>query len=355
MKEFVQKIIAKWAREIWQKDKPTVIAITGSIAKTSTKEAIFGVMDAGFPGKVFATPGNLNNEFGMPLAILGFRKSAKSYQYIGILILGWFRKTFHRKKYDWWILEMGADRPGDILYLTEIVKPNAAIITAVGPSHLELLKTIEGVWEEKSTLVRSVESNGTVFLNGNDVLVKKMAEVAKAAVVFYLPEVDQIAESAAREVGRYFGVGDDKIEEALRGLKNLSGRMKIIEGKEGSILIDDTYNANPLSMKSALYLLDKLAREKGKTRRVAILGDMLDLGQYSEEEHRKLSSLAREYADYVIGIGPNMKIVDTDEWYIDSEIENLDLLNNLTSNDIILLKGSRGIHMEKLLDKFRKV
>lgn len=350
MKKKVMKLLAKWAHEIWLREKPMVIGITGSIAKTSTKEAIFLILEKEYPGKVFCTPGNLNNEFGLPLGILGFKRSAKAYEYLWILPIAYMRRN-RRIGAKYWVLEMGADKPGDIKYLTSIIKPNMAVVTAVGMSHLGQLRNIGGVWEEKADLVRAVDEDGAVFLNENYKITKLMANETKAKVYYFGGELDQIAQGAARTIGKYLGISESRIEEGIEGMKSERGRMHVFKGRGGATIIDDTYNANPLSMEIGLYVLHKMARQRDKKRKIAILGDMLDLGQYGREAHKDLEKILEQSADCVIGVGSLMKGVSTDEWYEDSKSINSQILNNLKSDDIILVKGSRGMKMERIVHR----
>lgn len=353
IRDFMQKKLAEWAGEVYQKKKPYVIAVTGSIAKTSTKEAVFAVLRQQYSKDVFCNPGNLNNEFGLPLAILGFNRSIGFKDYLWVIIKGWFVKTFKPRDEKYWVLEMGADKPGDIEYLINIARPNMAVVTAVGASHLQNLKSVEGVFEEKSVLVKSLDKNGVAILNELNGWVKKMADKTEAKVIFFKPGIDAIAQEAAKTVGREIGVSQENIDKALENIKLVTGRMNIDEIKEDVWLIDDSYNANPLSMEVALYKLDKLSKEKKAKRRIAVLGDMLDLGDYTVEAHQKLKPLIDIYCDYVIGIGESMGALDLDEWYENSDFEGIKILNKIERGDIILVKGSRGIKLEKIVQRLK--
>lgn len=354
MKEYVKKKLAQWAHHVYLQNNPIVIAITGSTAKTSTKEAIAAVLEEKYRGEVFSSPGNLNSEFGLPLAILGFKKHIKYYRLPWILLKGWMRSRSSRPYPKYWVLEMGSDKPRDISYLTKIVKPNIAVITTVGPAHLQALETIEGVFQEKSDLVRAVDKDGAVFLNKNNPYVAKMRDLSQAKVILYDPLPDEIAQEAARAVGKYFDVSEKQISHALINNHGMVGRMRLLGGKNNSWIIDDCYNANPLSMKVALYKLNIIAKEKGCTRKIAIVGDMLELGDFSKQAHQELKILLNGQVDYIVGIGPLMKELGFDEWYANSSQKNMAILNKVQSGDIILVKGSRSIHLEKVLDKLRK-
>ncbi|MDO8513129.1 MAG: Mur ligase family protein [bacterium] len=352
-RKFLERKLGKWAKQAWLVTRPEVIAITGSTAKTSTKEAICAVMRAQFGGEVFCSPGNMNSEFGMPLAILGFNRSVKFFEFPIILLKGWLRIRSKRKFPHWWVLEMGSDKPGDIKYLTSLVQPNSGVITTVGPVHLQALGSIEGVYEEKVDLVRAVKNDGAVFLNRMNNLVTKMADQAKGRVIYYSGNPDEIAQSAAEAVGRYYKIDEQKIEQTLANFKSLDGRMSVVEGINGSVIIDDSYNSNPLSMEVALYCLDKLAKARGAKRKIVIVGDMLELGNYTKEAHRVMKEAIERVADYTVGIGPLVKDLQLNEWYEDSDAK-ISVLNQIGEGDIILVKASRGIHLDNIVKRLKK-
>jgi UDP-N-acetylmuramoyl-tripeptide--D-alanyl-D-alanine ligase len=245
VKNYMQKKLGKWAREVWEKKKPYVIAVTGSMAKTSTKEAIFAVLKAKYGKEVFCSHGNMNSEFGLPLSILGFPKSINAKDYPLVYVRGWWRKTFKPRSEKYWVLEMGADKPHDIEYLTNIVKPDMAVVTTVGPSHLLNLGKVEGVFEEKADIVRVLRKHDKAVLNKNNDWTRKMAEKTEAQVVFFDPKIDEIAQEAARAVGNEMGVEKELVEKALSGVESMTGRMNVFE-LNGVTVIDDAYNANPM-------------------------------------------------------------------------------------------------------------
>lgn len=356
MKQVLQKILenklAKWAKKVIDRTNPQVIAITGSIAKTSTKETIYQVLNVKYGAEVGSTPGNMNNELGMPLAILGFKKPPRMWEWPFVFFTAWLRSMFHRCS-KIMILEMGADKPGDIEHLVSIVKPNFAVVTIVGASHLAQFGSIEKVAKEKEVLVKSLPKDGTAIINGNDRLAVGMAGSCENKPILFFPKIDEIAQEAARAVGRLFNVSEEGIEEGIKRA-GVMGRLEVIEGVNGSVIIDDSYNANPLSMEVALYRLSKIAWEKKLKRKIAILGDMLELGEYAEVAHKELVELAKKEADMVVGVGFAMRKVETDKWFDKSDDVLPWLLKEIVEGDIILVKGSHGIHLDQVVEGLRR-
>jgi len=334
--------------------KPKIIAVTGSVAKTSTKEAIWQVLKDDL--KIRKTAGNLNTEIGVPLTILGFSKSP-SYWFWWPFFLFWvvlralcyllFLCDYPR----WLILEMAADKPGDIEYLVSFAKPFISIVTAVGPTHLEAFKTVEAVAQEKGKLIKALPKEGCAILNKEDPMVFKMADKTKARVLFFAPQPN-IPSAVASTLGRFFGLTDAKIKERLSKLVGLAGRMRFIERPDGILIIDDSYNANPLSMKYALENLDVKAKEIKARRRIAVLGDMLELGDYSTKGHEEVGRLAASFSDLLLTSGPEaFKIAQAGGGrHFENKEALIDFLKKeIRRGDIILIKASRGMKFEEVV------
>src|SRR4030042_2181731 len=179
MKNLLVSYLRCWAKRYLKRTKPEIIAVTGSVGKTSTKDAIFCVLKSHFGKEVRKSEGNLNNETGAPVAILGFKK-APSYEatnpfgWIPIIFLAPF-KSFLTKKNKILILELAADKPGDIKYLTSFIHPKVAVLTNIGPAHLAAFGSIEKIIEEKAGLLRALPMDGTAILNIDDENVKKIS------------------------------------------------------------------------------------------------------------------------------------------------------------------------------------
>ena len=253
-----------------------VVAITGSVGKTSTRAAVVAVLQEAFP--VVASEGNKNTPLGLSLTLLNREFGAETKL----------------------VLEMGARLPGDIRELCAAFPPAVSVVTAVRGVHLETLGSLDGVEREKGEVVAALGPDGTACLNGDDERARRTAERTDARVVLYgtgpgcdlgpgsitatLPILGAHAVHtalAAFAVGRALGMDDAAVNRGLERIRPETGRLNRLRGRAGSVLIDDTYNASP---DAALAALDVL-REQDGARRVAFLGDMLELGEAEVEEH----------------------------------------------------------------------
>jgi UDP-N-acetylmuramoyl-tripeptide--D-alanyl-D-alanine ligase len=350
----------------------TVVGITGSIGKTSTKEVIAAVLSERFP--TYRSPGNMNSELGLPLSLLEIEPGTK----IAVLEMG------------------GAYAFGELALLASIAKPMFAVVTNVHPVHLERMGSIEAIAKTKSELVEAVPEDGYAILNGDDPLVRGMASVCKGSVVTYglssdndiwadRVETDGLNGSsfrlhlegepyylkiplvgghavelalAAIAVGHAMGM---HISEMLVGFNSpgIQVRLLLIDGPKGSRIIDDTYNASAPSVLSALGLLKQI----GSGRRIAVLGDMRELGSIAEAQHRLVGLRAAEVVDHLVTYGDLARIIadeavtaaggvdgrqlDVTSFALDQRNELVSfLLELLRDGDIVLLKGSRGLEME---------
>lgn len=323
-------------------DKPFVIAITGSIAKTSTKVAIGAVLLRAFPNQVRVGFGNLNSFLGVPLAILDFKtdfyRQKISWQWLGILLLAVSRGLF-KKLPKYLVLEYGADFPGDIEALSKMLSIDIAVITLTGPAHLANYSSVEAIAQEKANILNAIRPGGLGLINKNDPY-RHIYQVKDCPTGSVATETEDIAVNFARAIGKYLKIDSKIIDEALATLARPEGRLVLKDLGEFKLL-DDSYNANPLSMPTALKVLAKLPG-----RKVAILGDMLELGSEEAKFHREIGLLAHHSADVIIGVGKLAKEYGVDQWYPDSSTAAKDLLAILRQGDTVLVKGSHGVHME---------
>jgi UDP-N-acetylmuramoyl-tripeptide--D-alanyl-D-alanine ligase len=329
--------------------KIPIIALTGSNGKTTTKELIKAVLSQKF--KVCATAGNFNNHIGVPLTLLSMTKATE----IGIV-------------------EMGANHPGEIAFLCQLVQPNFGYITNFGKAHLEGFGSLEGVIKAKSELYNYLKkTKGYAFVNTDDVIQKKQAKglrqfsydgseiVLKNADPFVEIEYNrahiksQLIGSynykniaAAIAIGAHFKIQTNNIKKAIESYKPSNNRSQII--KKGALqIILDAYNANPTSMQLALENFKKLSSRP----KYLVLGDMLELGAVAKAEHQA----AIDYLDGIIFekayvIGPHFyqtKIVKKAIYKFDS-FETFKTAFTLPKNGILLVKGSRGMVLERLLE-----
>ena len=348
-----------------------VIAVTGSVGKTSTKEAIAQVLAR--RGQVLKSEGNLNNEIGLPLTLLQLRPE-------------------HR----WAAVEMGMYAPGEIARLVEIARPAVGVVTNVGPVHLERLGSIEAISRAKAELPQGLPADGVAILNGDDDRVRAMAEATRARVITFglgagcdlratgveshglagleasfhhggrvhrvrLPWVGRhnvYVALAAAAVGLAEGLVWEEIAAGLAEAGTL-GRMTVLAGYAGSTILGDTYNACPASV---LADLDLLAELNG--RHLALLGDMLELGAYEEEGHRQVGRRAAEVLDVLATVGPRASRIAEEArrcnprlavraWH-DREEAAAWLRSQLAAGDYVLVKGSRGMALEQVVPMLQR-
>jgi UDP-N-acetylmuramoyl-tripeptide--D-alanyl-D-alanine ligase len=364
MKALLQQLMSQylffWARFVLAERRPQIVGVTGSVGKTTTKEAIATVLmskeaqkSLGFVGKA---ENNLNSELGLPLAVLRFTHSP------GGSIFGWLRVFFLAPfrafifttiaRYPrLLILEYAADRPGDIRRLVGLAAPVVACITAIGPAHLERFGTIEAVATEKSNLIRAVSPQGLVILPRDDRRAALLKKNVQARVLTVPGRGLLLAKEMAIRVADYFKISETIARKTLKDFQSLHGRLE--EKKVGSLsIIDDTYNANPLSMDLALETLVEQA--PARARRVAILGEMRELGSESPTYHSEVGKMARQKVDLLIGVGQLAQNYKPDHWYSSSKLCSEAVLTFVQPKDWLLIKGSRGVHMEQVVQKITK-
>jgi UDP-N-acetylmuramoyl-tripeptide--D-alanyl-D-alanine ligase len=393
MSKLLQTYFRFWAKRYLARVKPQIVAITGSVGKTSAKEAIFEVLKIKFGGQARKSFGNLNTETGVPLAILGFENSPSNW-------LSWFPIIFAaplaataNSDTKVLVLEMAADKPGDIAYLTSFVKPHIAVLTSIGPAHLSAFGTLEKIASEKTGLLRALPKDGWAVLNIDNEYVRKASyggwwrkmtygqelsadvkfsnvtariksfqaetsfdlvinNVKKSVSLAMLGEPFVYAALAAYAVGQIFETKENDIMTGLKNVKPEKHRMNIFAGLNGSIIIDDSYNANPVSMKAALEILKNLPADKGG-RKITVLGDMREIGKITDEEHRLIGEYAKEVADVVVGVGDLAKKYKGQKYFTNADLASEYLLNEVKENDILLIKASRAIGLDEIADKLK--
>jgi UDP-N-acetylmuramoyl-tripeptide--D-alanyl-D-alanine ligase len=351
-----------------------VAAITGSNGKTTTRIMTAGVVSRRF--ETLSTTGNLNNEIGLPLTLLKLSRSHK-----------------------WAVVELGMNHTGEIERLARICSPDIGIITNIGPAHLEGLVSLEGVMNAKGELIDGIRPDGAAVLNADDEMVMKLVRRTSKRVVLFgfsenadvrasmikvkrystsftllLPEetVDvnlpvsgrfMVANAlAAASVGYLAGIPASEIKAGLENIAPEKGRMNIFTLSNGITVIDDTYNANPRSMEEAIKTLSEL---RADNRGVLVAGDMLELGEDSGKLHEKMGALCAEYgvarlyatgqfagntAKGAAGNGMNPNSIVTGSH--DDILE--DVTGWLAPGDWVLVKGSRGMRMEKIVFKLKE-
>ncbi len=410
MQNIIKRLLRILAKSVLNKRKPKVVAITGSVGKTTTKEAIVKVLENNF--KIRSSQKNYNNEIGVPLAILGYQinySKNKGFQFSGIIYY-WLKARFFDKDYpEILVLELGADKPGDIKYFCDFIPITVGVLTEIGVSHLENFKTRQNLATEKGFLLRNVSKNGMAVYNYDNKLVREVGEKISVSKISYgldtkaemratdiinKIEVNETIQKingvnfklnylgkvlpvrleksigkgsvysilAALSVGVYFDLNLIEMIENLKSFVSCSGRMRVLRGINGSVIIDDSYNSAPASLDLALNLVDEIKAR----RKIIILGDMLELGEEEIRSHQKIGRKVREiHPNYFIAIGKRMELaVDNylKENYnkenlmvFDNSEEAKELLRDLVGlGDLVLVKGSRGMKMEKIVSVLKE-
>jgi UDP-N-acetylmuramoyl-tripeptide--D-alanyl-D-alanine ligase len=348
-----------WARLVLRAQKPRVVGITGTVGKTTTTECIAAVLmhpsASSQAGRVRKSVHNMNDNAGLPLTVLGYDDWPRSRSdWLKILLHVPFRaiaSVADRRYPDTLVLEYGAGWGSDVHGLARLAPPTVAVVTSVGPAHLERFGSVEGVAREKVGLVQAVMPEGIVLLGPDNEFADTMARASPARVVRVEGRGRALSDRLATEVGEFFGVDPDAAKEALRSCEGAPGRLQIRE--VGDItLIDDVFNANPLSMKLGLDTLAAAARP-GR-RRVAVLGGMGELGEHTAEYHAHIAEYARRTSDIIVGVDTLAKRYAADIWYADSAACALALGDWLRHGDCVLVKGSHSANLRPVANAIEK-
>lgn len=396
----LQRVLKILAQLTIRKYKPFVIGITGSVGKTSTKSAVYTVLKSSF--RVRMAGGNLNNELGLPLAILGDYKSSHGVIFwLKVVLTGIWQIIWTKSYPEILVLEYAADRPGDMDYLLSIVKPDVAVVTAVGsiPVHVEFYSDSEAVAKEKSKLVRALRSDKFAVLNCDDPFVLEMKNFSKGKTITYgfnekadlkiasfvnrsefgkplgisfkletednfVPvRIDEIfgasqgsAAAAAAAVGLIKGMNLVNISEALLQYKGEPGRCRRIEGIKNSYILDDTYNSSPLAAEAALGILKDLSAP----RKIVVFGDMAELGKYAIYAHEEIGRKIAGVANILITVGAKARFIAEGARKAGFSQKDIYSFNDVgeagkriqeivESFDLVLIKGSQSMRMEKIV------
>ena len=397
----LQRILKVFAKATLRKYQPQIVIIVGSIGKTSTKEAIYTVLERKF--KVRRSIKNYNNEIGVPLTILGSPSGEKSFlRWLKIFFKAIFFNIFRNRNYPQiLVLEMAADKPGDLKYLMNIISRKllkVIVLTGIAPVHLEFFGSMDNIFKEKTTPFSYLEKNNFAIVNKDDCDFERVKEKIHSNLLSYglsqgsdlkAQEIDydrvglkfefkykdKIISSrlegaiakhqlyallGAVAVGISFNISLDESLEALKKYQILPGRMRKLKGIKKTILIDDTYNSSPEAVKKTLQALIDFPFGK---RKIAVLGDMLELGQGSEKFHRQVGGIVTKLGiDYLITFGEESKYIfdearktgfSVDQSFQFDDIEKIiDFIKNLIiPDDILLIKGSRAMKMEEIIKK----
>jgi UDP-N-acetylmuramoyl-tripeptide--D-alanyl-D-alanine ligase len=407
MKRVFKKIIVStitWqARVVLLRYKPKIIAITGSVGKTSTKDAIFTVLSA-FKA-VRKSEKSYNSEIGLPLTILGIPNGWNNVLvWLENIVKGFYLILWKRPYPEYLILEVGAGKPGDIRSVSKWLKPDIVVITRFPdkPVHVEFFGSSEKIIEEKSTLAYAIRPTGVLILNHDDEKVYELHRKATCKTVsygfhenatyhatyptlmsnsltgvplginfkleytgntfpVYLPHVIGMhyVGSALAALACAHEAGCDLLSsiERVGAYVTPPGRLSLIEGIRNSILIDDTYNASPVATEAAIEVL----KEVNGKRKIAVLGDMLELGKFTEEAHRAIGERVGNVADILVVVGPRAKTIAhgaLEKGFSEKKIQSFDtaadaakfLQEVIKEGDVVLLKGSQSIRLERAVE-----
>ena len=384
--------------------KPKIVAVTGSVGKTSTKDAIYAVLKSHFFLRKSAK--SYNSEIGIPLTVLGEESGWGSLMKWTAIIARGILLAIRKKNYPKiLVLELGAEKPGDISNIINWVKPDISVVTALGdiPVHVEFFASPASLRDEKLQILTKLDAKDHAILNFDDETVLEMREKTKARIITYgLGEGASVRASnyhiiakklseksgitfkidykgssipvrvfntfgrqqmyaclAAASAGLTFGMNLVKISEAI-GLYYSSppGRLKMIEGIKKSQILDDTYNSSPIAAHAAIDALKDIE----SLRKVAVLGDMMQLGKYTLEAHKEIGGIAAGVCDILFAVGPRSKftaqgaieagmLTDKVFEFSDSVDAGIALKDFIKEGDLILIKGSQAMRMEKIVEE----
>jgi UDP-N-acetylmuramoyl-tripeptide--D-alanyl-D-alanine ligase len=361
-----KKSLADIASFILKKFNPFIIGITGSNGKTTTKEIIKSILDSNSgQNKILATHGNYNNDIGLPLTIFNLNSS---HSHI--------------------VLEMGMNHANEISYLANIAPPNLAVITNIGEAHIENFKNREAIASEKKDIFRNLQADGVAILPKDseffNFLVKGLKNVKVLSfgiekdadisceflnnkkILIKTPKYDldikpkllghnNISNILAAATCAYqLKIHPTKIKQGIENVNPIPGRLELKKGRQGAAIIDDTYNANPSAFQSAIEVLDGFQGKK-----ILVIGDMAELGENSRIYHQELSRLIKETKiDITLGVGKFVKevikLLDGKNAWFNSKDELVTYLYSCMKDSTILVKGSRSMKMEKIVEKLIK-
>ncbi len=404
-KKIIVSIVTWQAKLVLKRYHPKIIAITGSVGKTSTKDAIFTILSK-FK-IVRKSEKSFNSEIGLPLTILGSPNGwSNPFIWIETIAKGFLLIAWKHSYPEWLILEVGAGKPGDIKSVAKWLSPDIVVITRFPdkPVHVEFFGTAEKIIEEKTALMHALKPDGLLVLNHDDEKVYALHHKSPCRTVSYgmnenatysalhpmylhepsngsnipqginfklkygantfpvnLPHIMGMhyvgsvmaALAVANEIGCDLLESINKVSEYVTP----PGRLSLIEGMNESIIIDDTYNASPVATEAAI---DVLKEVKG-SRKIAVLGDMLELGKMTEEAHRAIGEKIIGIANMLIVVGPRAKFIAEgaiDAGFPQKEVYSFDssqtvakfLTGVIEKGDIVLLKGSQGVRLERAVE-----
>jgi len=398
---YLERVLRFMAMLILKRHQPKIVGVTGSVGKSSTKEAIFLVLKEKY--NVRKNEENYNNEIGIPLTIIGAKTGGKNpFKWLIVFVKWVWGLIFSFNYPEILILELAIDRPGDMKYLMSFIPIDVGVLTNISSSHLEFFKNIKEISKEKMVLIKSVKKNGLAVLNIDNPFIREekeklnnltvtygfseTADAQASDVRFNYDEKNQLkglsfklnyknktmplrlpnlvakhqlyAALVAVAVADYFKINLIDALKLLEEFKAPYGRMNLIKGINESLIIDDTYNSSPASALAALSTLEQIEAK----RRIVVLGDMLELGAESEAGHREvIKNVLEGKFDKLAVVGTRMhqaarEFLGDDNvksvLFFNSPMEAGKIIKNiLEEGDLILVKGSQSMRMEKVVEQ----
>lgn len=403
MKDLIKPLILTaitWeAKAALARHRPYIIGVTGNLGKTSTKDAIYAVMKDTYHTR--RSEKSMNSEFGVPLTILGEKSGWNNpVKWLLVIVRGFF-VPFQKDYPTHLVLEIGADRPDDIKSIASWIKPDVVVVTQFGqvPVHIEFFPNRDAVIEEKGRLVEALKKSGVFIYNKDDhdaikllgkteakkvsIGIHEAADIRAEGVRFYgmpiegteaevsvdgkkerlvLPEVagksPVYCALPALAVARELGIPTEKAIKALYDEPKPKGRMRLLVGMNNSTIIDDSYNASPKATEHGLKTLSEI---ETSGRKIAVLGDMLELGEHTHDEHYKIGKIAAKSCHrlYTVGIRSRVmaegaldeKMSDDAIMQCDTSLEaGKELVQIIKEGDVIYVKGSQSMRMERAIE-----
>lgn len=403
IKSAVVAILTAEAKLLLRRSRPTIIAVTGSVGKTTTKDAIFAAVVNHKRTRKSAK--SYNSEIGVPLSVLGLPNAWNNPLYwIKNIIEGGVIALFSRNYPEVLVLEAGVDRPGDMAALAKWLKPDIVVMTRLPdvPVHVEYFSSPEAVVAEKLELLKSLSPEGVFVYNHDDAALQDVAKgvrqktvgfsrivpsdfTAKADVVsyldntpsglqFYIEHEDErvnfkmngviglpvtYTATAAAAVAQELGIPLSAVATDLESFVPPPGRMRLIPGIKNTLVIDDTYNSSPTALESALLTLKDL---RGFQRKIVVAGDMLELGQFSSREHERIGEVASSCCDVLFTIGVRARKIAEGALenglsekvifqYDEVDRAGKELQNYMQPGDVVLVKASQGMRAERIVEE----
>jgi len=403
-KKIITCILRIESKLVLLKYKPKIVAITGSVGKTSTKDAVYAVISG--VSYVRKSEKSFNSEIGLPLTILGCPNGwGNPIIWFKNILVGLKLIIFRNQYPKWLVLEVGVGHPGDMKRTASWLKTDVVIITAIGetPAHIEFFNSRKHLVEEKAGLIKTLKKGGVLVLNADDETVLEMKNKTKHRTITYgfkegadlrgsgdnifydekkcpqgiIYRVDEEGKSLPVVIKGVFGKNHVyaslgalaltsglkfNMLEAINKLQDYDvppGRMRLLKGVNDSLIIDDTYNSSPFACRSGL---ETLGEVKNMGRKIAVLGDMLELGKHTKNAHEEIGKIVPEKAGVLLVVGQRSLSIKTGALEAGMNSENIFdfgnsyqagefLKNFIKKDDLVFIKGSQGMRMERTVEQ----